>query len=108
MVWNMVIARIGEVDVRLVGNETAVAIARNIVLSEFAEHLVSEDGSELEEVVIRSLREKGWMIAVAEMVRRMICSRLTDIPAQVIHLRTGLSRMPIMRKPVCLGWMLEF
>ncbi len=74
-------ARLGEVDVRLIGDGNAVAAARNIVLSRFAEYLVSEDGAELEEVVIRMLRQKGWTIAVAESCTGgLICSRLTDIP----------------------------
>ena len=51
------------------------------MLAHFAGQLVSEDGAELEEVVIAKLRKRGWTIAVAESCTGgLICSRLTDVP----------------------------
>ncbi len=74
-------ARLGEVDVRLIGKDKVVALARNILLPRLTGYLVSEDGSTLEEVIIRLLRQRGWTMAVAESCTGgLICSRLTDVP----------------------------
>jgi nicotinamide-nucleotide amidase len=73
-------AHIGEVDLRLIGDESARLAGREIAVGKFGEFLVSEDGASLPEVVLRKFRERGWKLAVAESCTGgLISSRLTDI-----------------------------
>jgi nicotinamide-nucleotide amidase len=74
-------ARIGEVDLRLIGPEPTIDEARAIALGTFSEQLVSEDGSSLEATVLRQLRARGLSLATAESCTGgLIASRLTDVP----------------------------
>lgn len=74
-------ARIGEVDLRLIGPEQAIDEARAIALGAFSEQLVSEDGSSLEATVLRQLHAQGLSLATAESCTGgLIASRLTDVP----------------------------
>ena len=74
-------ARIGEVDLRLIGHATAVSRARDVAESVFAEHLVSDDGNSLEAVVLQQLRAQGLTVATAESCTGgLVASRLTDVP----------------------------
>jgi nicotinamide-nucleotide amidase len=74
-------ARVGEVDLRLIGTPEAVAEGRRIALDDFAARLVSEDGSTLEQVVVRRLAERGWRLAVAESCTGgLIAHRITNVP----------------------------
>lgn len=74
-------ARMGEVDLRLIGNEEVISAARELVLEKFSECLISDDGSSLEATVIRLLREKGKKLATAESCTGgLIANRLTNVP----------------------------
>lgn len=74
-------ARMGEVDLRLIGNPEQVAAARTLVLEKFSKYLISDDGSSMEETVIRLLREKGLKLATAESCTGgLISHRLTNVP----------------------------
>lgn len=74
-------ARLGEVDLRLIGAPAAIATGRGIALGEFSEQLVSEDGSSLEEVVVRLLAGRGLRLATAESCTGgLVASRITDVP----------------------------
>lgn len=74
-------ARIGEVDLRLIGNAKSISAARDLALASFAKHLISDDGSSLEATVIRLLRQKGMTLATAESCTGgLIANRLTNVP----------------------------
>ncbi len=74
-------ARMGEVDLRLIGSSQPVATARSLVLEKFSEYLISDDGSSMEETVIRLLREKALKLATAESCTGgLISHRLTNVP----------------------------
>ena len=74
-------AHIGEVDLRLIGSPQVLAEAKTLVLSYFDACLISDDGSSLEEVVVRLLRERGMTLATAESCTGgLISNRITDVP----------------------------
>jgi nicotinamide-nucleotide amidase len=78
-------ARTGEVDVRLTasGNEAASLIetGSGIVVRMLRDHIYSDDGSSLNEVVIRELRRQGQSVVAAESCTGgFVSNLLTDIP----------------------------
>jgi nicotinamide-nucleotide amidase len=74
-------AHIGEVDLRLIGAPDVLGRARAIALEEFGSFLVSEDGSSMEETVVRLLREKSMRLATAESCTGgLIANRITNVP----------------------------
>jgi nicotinamide-nucleotide amidase len=74
-------ARIGEVDLRLIGPPQALASGRKLVEESFAADLVSDDGSSLEETVVRMLAERRLRVATAESCTGgLIAHRLTNVP----------------------------
>jgi nicotinamide-nucleotide amidase len=74
-------AHIGEVDLRLIGSPAVLGQGRAIALGEFAAFLVSEDGSSMEETVVRLLRKKNKRLATAESCTGgLIANRITDVP----------------------------
>jgi len=73
-------ARLGEVDLRLIGSAEAVTEAQTIIEDTFAQQLVSSDGAILEEVVVRLLKEQGKSVSTAESCTGgLIAARLTDV-----------------------------
>ncbi len=74
-------AHIGEVDLRLIGPQSAIEKARAIALEKFSAFLISDDGSSLEEAVVRLLKERGKCLATAESCTGgLISKRITDVP----------------------------
>jgi nicotinamide-nucleotide amidase len=74
-------ARMGEVDLRLIGKDEVISTARDMVLEKFSECLISDDGSSLEATVVRLLRGKGKKLATAESCTGgLIANRLTNVP----------------------------
>jgi nicotinamide-nucleotide amidase len=74
-------ARVGEVDLRLIGEPAAREAGRRIALEAFREHLVSDDGSSLEKTVVGLLAAGGTTLSVAESCTGgLIACRLTDVP----------------------------
>lgn len=74
-------ARIGEVDLRLIGPPAALAAGRTVVEASFAGDLVSDDGASLEETVVRMLSGRRLRLATAESCTGgLIAHRLTNVP----------------------------
>lgn len=73
-------ARPSDIDLRLIGSEASIRRARELVLEKFATQCYTEDGSSLEQVVVRLLAEKKQMVSTAESCTGgAIASRLTDV-----------------------------
>jgi len=74
-------ARLGEVDVRVIGSQTAITRAEEIIRSALQQNIVGDGSKELEEVVIELLREKNATLAVAESCTGgLLADRLTNVP----------------------------
>jgi competence/damage-inducible protein CinA-like protein len=74
-------ARIGELDLRLVGSLESVLRGAEIVRARLSEHIVSEDGSEMEAIVVRLLTQREATIAVAESCTGgLLANRFTNVP----------------------------
>jgi nicotinamide-nucleotide amidase len=74
-------AHIGEVDLRLIGDEAALEKGRQITLERFGSYLISDDESSLEATVVRLLKERGMSFATAESCTGgLIANRITNVP----------------------------
>lgn len=73
-------AHIGEVDLRLIGDDDACMAGRQIALRAFPDDLINDCGDSLEATVVKQLTMSGKKIAVAESCTGgRIASRLTDV-----------------------------
>ncbi len=83
-------ARVGEVDVRLIGQEAAIAEASEALQVIVGDYMLSEDDASLSEVVVRLLTEKHWSVATAESCTGgMIASAITDVAGSSEVFRYG-------------------
>lgn len=74
-------ARIGEVDVRLVGNETALKQGEARLLTLAGTYVLRPLGATLEQAVVSHLAAQGLKAAVAESCTGgLIAKRITDVP----------------------------
>lgn len=74
-------ARLGEVDLRLIGPPEAVAEGKTLALEHCRPNLISEDGLSLEQRVVALLRTKMVKITTAESCTGgLVASRITDVP----------------------------
>lgn len=74
-------AHIGEVDLRMIGGDDALAKGREIALGRFAKYLISDDGSSLEKTVVRLMKKRGMKLATAESCTGgLISHRVTNVP----------------------------
>jgi nicotinamide-nucleotide amidase len=74
-------AHIGEVDLRLIGDEAALEEGREIALERFGSYLISDDESSLEATVVRLLKARGMSFATAESCTGgLIANRITNVP----------------------------
>jgi nicotinamide-nucleotide amidase len=74
-------ARIGEVDLRLIGDLRAREAGRKIAVDSFQAFLISDDESSLEATVVRLLKERGMKFAAAESCTGgLIGDRITNVP----------------------------
>ncbi len=73
-------ARLGEVDLRLIGASDSVEAAAGVVRREFPREIVVESEAPIEEVVVGLLAERGETVATAESCTGgLIASTLTDV-----------------------------
>jgi nicotinamide-nucleotide amidase len=74
-------AHVGEVDLRLIGDADAITHGRAIAVARFAPFLVSDDGSSLEQTLVRLLAGRGLTLSTAESCTGgLIANRITDVP----------------------------
>lgn len=83
-------ARPGEVDLRLMGSAASTREAEEIVRATFGDELVSDDGANLEDVVVDLLAKRGRTLAIAESCTGgLIASRITDVAGSSEVFRYG-------------------
>ncbi|MEO8952808.1 MAG: competence/damage-inducible protein A [Chthoniobacterales bacterium] len=74
-------ARMGEVDLRLIGSPEIVALADAIVCEKLAASIFSTSSENLEAVVVRQLATRGETLAVAESCTGgFLAHRITNVP----------------------------
>ncbi|YCM45862.1 competence/damage-inducible protein A [Verrucomicrobiaceae bacterium 227] len=74
-------ARLGEMDLRLIGEPGAIAAGRELAEGRFGDFLVSDDGADLETVVVRTLAAAGKKLSTAESCTGgLVACRITDVP----------------------------
>jgi nicotinamide-nucleotide amidase len=86
-------ARMGEVDVRVVGSRSAVDAASEIIQSELAPCIFSTKEKELEEVIVQLLTAKQATLATAESCTGgLLANRVTDVAgASVVFLEGNVT-----------------
>ena len=73
-------ARLGEVDLRLIGTEESIAAGRQLADDNFGKFLVSDDGRNLETIVVHALQKAGKRLSTAESCTGgLIANRITDV-----------------------------
>lgn len=83
-------ARLGEVDLRLIGPEEAVDAASGIVRERFQEDIIAESEDPIEQVVLELLLERGETVATAESCTGgQIVSTLTNVSGSSAILHRG-------------------
>jgi nicotinamide-nucleotide amidase len=83
-------ARLGEVDVRVIGPVDRLDRAEVLVRSKFPHQFVNADGRSLEETVVSLLTERGLWVATAESCTGgLIANKLTDVPGSSAVFRQG-------------------
>ena len=74
-------ARPGEVDLRLIGDTSALEQAEKIITEGLGASVFSSDGGSLEEVVVRLLTERQQTLAIAESCTGgFLAHRITNVP----------------------------
>jgi nicotinamide-nucleotide amidase len=74
-------ARPGEVDLRVIGDSSALERAEKIVTEGLGAAVFSSDGGNLEEVVVRLLTEQHQTLAIAESCTGgFLAHRITNVP----------------------------
>jgi nicotinamide-nucleotide amidase len=74
-------ARLGEVDVRLIGDHASVEQASEIVSNHLGAYIISQDSQSLEEVVVQELTAAQATVATAESCTGgLLANRLTNVP----------------------------
>lgn len=97
-------ARSNEVDFRLIGPVNSLDEVEPLVVARLGRHLVSMDGSELEERVVRSLAERGATVATAESCTGgLLASRITDVPGASDVMQRGFVTYSNAAKSELLG-----
>jgi len=83
-------ARPGEVDVRIIGERTALDKADKIVSEELKDVIFAADDKSLEEVLVESLTQKKQTLATAESCTGgLLSNRITNVPGSSAVLIAG-------------------
>ena len=83
-------ARLGEVDLRLIGPPGVVEQASRIVRADFEEDIITESEDPIEQVILDLLRAKGANVSTAESCTGgMIASTLTNVSGSSAILHRG-------------------
>jgi nicotinamide-nucleotide amidase len=97
-------ARAGEMDLRLIGEASVVARARQIVTERLGPSIFSSDGSNLETVVVKLLTAQKRTLAVAESCTGgYLAHRLTNVPGASAVLLAGYVTYSNEAKASALG-----
>ena len=74
-------ARLGEVDLRLIGSDDVIEQGRKLTEACFKEFMISDDGAALETVVVRSLAAAGKILTTVESCTGgLVANRITNVP----------------------------
>jgi nicotinamide-nucleotide amidase len=74
-------ARMGEVDVRIIGSQSAVDAAEEIIQSELAPYIIAAEEKELEDVIVQLLTARRATLATAESCTGgLLANRVTNVP----------------------------
>ncbi len=83
-------ARLGEVDLRLIGPVSVVEEASKVVREDYPEDIITESEDPIEQVILELLREKGATVSTAESCTGgMIASTLTNASGSSAILKVG-------------------
>lgn len=97
-------ARLGEVDLRLIGSKEAVEEASNLVRSGFEKEIVTESEDSIEKVLIEQLGLRSETVATAESCTGgLIASTLTDVPCSSVAFQRGYVTYSNKAKTEMLG-----
>ncbi len=97
-------ARLGEVDLRLIGAPGAVESASLIVRREFSRQIVVESEDSIEQVIVDLLAGRGETVATAESCTGgLIASTITDVPGSSAVFHRGYVTYSNEAKTVLLG-----
>jgi nicotinamide-nucleotide amidase len=74
-------ARMGEVDIRIIGSRSAVDAAEEIILRELTPYIITTEEKELEEVIVQLLAAQSATLATAESCTGgLLANRVTNVP----------------------------
>ena len=83
-------ARMGEVDLRVIGSKSAIDAADKLIQLELGPYIVTTDDKELEEVVVGLLTSKSATLATAESCTGgLLANRITDVPGSSLVFLEG-------------------
>ena len=97
-------ARLGEVDLRLIGPPDLLERAAVFVVPALGESLLSDDGKSLEQALVQRLRERGQTLAVAESCTGgLLANRITNTPGSSAVFTAGFVTYSNSAKQTMLG-----
>jgi nicotinamide-nucleotide amidase len=97
-------ARLGEVDVRVIGPTDRLDLAEALVRQHFPDQLINSDGRSLEETLVALLTERKLWLATAESCTGgMIACKVTDVPGSSAVFRQGYVTYANQAKTELLG-----
>jgi nicotinamide-nucleotide amidase len=83
-------ARMGEVDVRVIGSQSAVQAGSDLIESELGPYIVTTEDKELEDIVVALLTANKATLAIAESCTGgLLANRITDVPGASLVLIEG-------------------